>query len=65
MPKANIVDKSEPSHLSSILNLLRGSLFDSIQRPHKDMKGKVVRFCRVAIGIEGRVATDQERAVTC
>ena len=45
MPKANILDKSEPSHLSSILNLLRRRLFDAIQRPQKDIKEKVVGFC--------------------
>ena len=45
VPKANILDKSEPSHLSSILNLLRRRLFDAIQRPQKDIKEKVVGFC--------------------
>ena len=62
------MDKSEPSHLSSILNLLCRRLFDVIQRPQKDIKEK---GCWVLWGlvlwqleIEERVVTDHQRAVT-
>ena len=69
MPKANIVDKSEPSHLSSILNLLRRRLFDAIQRPQKDIykrKGCWVLWGLIPLQFEikGRVVTDFHRAVT-